>query len=103
MNAHGNQKRQNFQAMRNIKLTISYDGTDYSGWQRQNNTTTIQGEIERQLLLITTLPITLHGAGRTDAGVHAKGMVASFHTDATLPCPALQKGLNSLLPTPSAF
>lgn len=84
--------------MRNIKLTIAYDGTDYSGWQRQNNATTIQGEIERQLLLITTSPVSLHGAGRTDAGVHAKGMVASFHTEAALSCPALLKGLNSLLP-----
>ncbi len=98
MNAHGNQKRQNNQAMRNIKLTITYDGTDYSGWQRQKNATTIQGEIERQLLLITTFPVTLHGAGRTDAGVHAKGMVASFHTEAAIPCPALLKGLNCLLP-----
>lgn len=84
--------------MRNIKLTIAYDGTDYSGWQRQKNATTIQGEIEQQLLLITTFPVTLHGAGRTDAGVHAKGMVANFHTEAALPCPVLQKGLNSLLP-----
>src|SRR5665647_646135 len=85
-------------AMRNIRLTIAYDGTDYSGWQRQKNAITIQGELERCLQTITTNPISLHGAGRTDAGVHAKAMVANFHTDAAISCPALIRGLNGLLP-----
>jgi tRNA pseudouridine38-40 synthase len=84
--------------MRNIKLTIAYDGTDYSGWQRQKNAITIQGEIEQRLQIITTNPVSLHGAGRTDAGVHAKGMIANFHTEATISCPALIRGLNGLLP-----
>ncbi len=84
--------------MRNIRLTIAYDGTDYSGWQRQKNATTIQGEIERCLQIITCNPVSLHGAGRTDAGVHAKAMVANFHTEAAISCPHLIRGLNGLLP-----
>jgi len=84
--------------MRNIQLTIAYDGTGYSGWQRQKKGITIQGEIERRLQLITNNPITLYGAGRTDAGVHARAMVANFHTEATIPCPTLIRGLNGLLP-----
>ncbi|MDD3814027.1 MAG: tRNA pseudouridine(38-40) synthase TruA [Desulfocapsaceae bacterium] len=84
--------------MRNIKLTIAYDGTDYSGWQRQKNAITIQGEIERCLQIISTHPVSLHGAGRTDAGVHAKAMVANFHTETTISCPTFIRGLNGLLP-----
>lgn len=83
--------------MRNIKLTIAYDGTDYGGWQRQKNTSTIQGEIEQRLKIITNTTTSLHGAGRTDAGVHAMGMVANFQTESDIFCPALCKGLNSLL------
>jgi len=83
--------------MRNIKLTIAYDGSRYSGWQRQTSATTIQGELERRLQLLCNHPVSLHGAGRTDAGVHARGMVANFHTSSSIPCPALTKGLNSLL------
>lgn len=84
--------------MRNIRLTIAYDGTDYSGWQRQPNGLTIQGEMERCLQTITNNAVSLHGAGRTDAGVHAQAMVASFHTKAAISCPDLIRGLNSLLP-----
>lgn len=84
--------------MRNIRLTIAYDGTDYSGWQRQKNGGTIQGEIERCLQIMTNTPVSLHGAGRTDAGVHAKAMVANFHTEASISCPTLIRGLNGLLP-----
>ena len=84
--------------MRNIKLTVAYDGTDYSGWQRQKNAITVQGEIERRLQIITNNPVSLHGAGRTDAGVHARGMIANFHTETAIPCPSLIKGLNGLLP-----
>jgi tRNA pseudouridine38-40 synthase len=84
--------------MRNIKLTIAYDGTDYAGWQKQKNAITIQGEIEKRLQIITSNPVSLHGAGRTDAGVHAKGMIANFHTEVTISCPALIRGLNGLLP-----
>jgi tRNA pseudouridine38-40 synthase len=84
--------------MRNIKLLIAYDGTGFGGWQKQKNAATIQGEIERRLAIMTAGPVTLLGAGRTDAGVHALGMVANFHTDTTIPCRAFLKGLNSLLP-----
>lgn len=84
--------------MRNIKLTIAYDGTNYGGWQRQKNASTIQGEIEQRLQIITNTVASLHGAGRTDAGVHARGMVANFQTESTIPCPALLRGLNGLLP-----
>lgn len=84
--------------LRNIRLRIAYDGTEFSGWQRQQHDRTIQGEIERCLTLITCEEIHLHGAGRTDAGVHAAGMVAHFTTLATLPCPVYVRGLNAMLP-----
>ncbi|HCI48259.1 MAG: tRNA pseudouridine(38-40) synthase TruA [Alphaproteobacteria bacterium RIFCSPLOWO2_01_FULL_45_8] len=65
---------------RRIKLTIEYEGTGYAGWQRQDNAPTIQEEIEKAILQFSQLPeVTLHGAGRTDAGVHALGQVA--HVD----------------------
>jgi tRNA pseudouridine38-40 synthase len=84
--------------MRNIRLLIAYDGTGFGGWQRQKNASTIQGEIEIQLGRMTEGPVSLLGAGRTDAGVHARGMVANFHTEKTIPCEAFLKGLNSMLP-----
>lgn len=84
--------------MRNIKITLSFDGTDFSGWQRQKNAITIQGEIEKALSRITNVPVNLHGAGRTDAGVHALAMVANFTTESNIVLPKLQNGLNSLLP-----
>ncbi len=83
---------------RNIRLIIAYDGTGYSGWQRQKNGTTIQGEIEHFLHHITREPVVLHGAGRTDAGVHADGMCAHFISHTRINCADLQSGLNSLLP-----
>ncbi len=84
--------------MRNIKLIIAYDGTGYSGWQRQKGPLTIQGVLEDTIALMTNEPVTLHGAGRTDAGVHALGMVANFNTVSKIPCYGFLKGLNSLLP-----
>lgn len=86
------------QGPRNIRLLIAYDGTDFSGWQRQQHDRTIQGEIERCLSLMSREHIHLHGAGRTDAGVHAEGMVAHFNTSATLSCEVLLRGLNAMLP-----
>ena len=83
--------------LRNIKLSISYDGTDFSGWQRQQHDRTIQGEIEKCLTHMTREQISLHGAGRTDAGVHAEGMVANFETRSTISCYAFLRGLNSML------
>lgn len=84
--------------MRNIKLTIAFDGTGFSGWQRQSNASTIQGELEKSLTLITNAQVTLHGAGRTDGGVHALAMVASFQTASSLSPATFHKGLNSILP-----
>lgn len=84
--------------MRNIRLLIAFDGTGYNGWQRQKHGVTIQSEIEDRLVTMTGERIVLHGAGRTDAGVHAEGMVANFHTVSGIPCPAFSSGLNSMLP-----
>ena len=84
--------------MRNLKLTIEYEGTNYHGWQFQPNLTTIQGVIQEKILTITRERIKLIGAGRTDAGVHATGQVASFRLKGDIPLPNLWKGLNSLLP-----
>lgn len=64
--------------MRNYKITIQYDGTNYHGWQIQASGRTIQGELTRALSLLDHRAVTVHGAGRTDAGVHAEGQVASF-------------------------
>ncbi|OGP54447.1 MAG: tRNA pseudouridine(38-40) synthase TruA [Deltaproteobacteria bacterium RBG_13_52_11] len=83
--------------MRNIKLTIEYDGTAYHGWQIQPGLKTIQGVIRERISQITQEKINLLGAGRTDAGVHALGQVANFHTESTIDLIALQRGLNSLL------
>lgn len=83
---------------RNIRLLIAYDGTAYAGWQRQAVQPTIQGLLEEKIALMTSAPVTLHGAGRTDAGVHALGMVANFQTHCTIPVMGLRKGLNSMLP-----
>lgn len=84
--------------MRTIKLVIAYDGTGYCGWQRQKNGNSIQQELERAASIICNRQITVHGAGRTDAGVHALGMTAHFRAATTLSCLALRKGLNALLP-----
>jgi len=84
--------------MRYFKLTIAYDGTDFHGWQIQANKPTIQGEIVSVLRRLTQEHILLHGAGRTDAGVHALGQVGSFKTQSTLSAQEFQRALNALLP-----
>jgi tRNA pseudouridine38-40 synthase len=83
---------------RNIKLLLAFDGTAYAGWQKQKSAQTIQGSIEEGLQVMTGESPCLHGAGRTDAGVHALGMVANFATGTEIPCQGFVKGLNSLLP-----
>ncbi len=85
--------------MRTIKLTIEYDGTDYLGWQVQPTGATIQGIIEEKLSRITGETLRLVGSGRTDAGVHALGQVAHFKTKSRLDVQAIQRALNSLLPS----
>ena len=83
---------------RNIKLLLAFDGTGYAGWQKQKSERTIQGVIENGLQVMTGEHSCLHGAGRTDAGVHALGMAANFETGTNIPCLGFVKGLNSLLP-----
>lgn len=84
--------------MRNIKLTIEYDGTLYSGWQRQKNGSSIQQCIEEAIKTITGEYVTITGSSRTDAGVHARGQVANFLTGTTIPAIKLPSALNSKLP-----
>jgi len=84
--------------MQNHKLVISYDGTDYYGWQSQPKKRTIQGLLEENLGKITQKKITVIGAGRTDAGVHAQGQVANFRANISLEEKELLRALNSLLP-----
>jgi len=84
---------------RNIRLLLAYDGTNYHGWQRQiDGQPTIQAALEEKIAQMVGHEIVLHGAGRTDAGVHALGMVANFRTTAAIPCDGFVKGLNSMLP-----
>jgi tRNA pseudouridine38-40 synthase len=82
----------------NIKLVLEYDGTAYHGWQRQTRVITVQGVIEEKIRVITKSKASLIGAGRTDAGVHAKGQVSNFRTTTRLKPAAWQRALNSLLP-----
>jgi len=84
--------------MRTIKLTIEYDGTAYCGWQVQPNGISIQEVAEGALARLLGLPVRLHSSGRTDAGVHAAGMVAAFATESAMPLTAFSDGLNALLP-----
>jgi len=84
--------------MRYFKLTIAYDGTDFHGWQIQSEKPTIQGEIVNVLRRLTQEHVYLHGAGRTDAGVHALGQVGSFRTQSALSAEEFQRALNALLP-----
>ena len=83
---------------RTIKLVISYDGTNFCGWQKQASDRTVQGEIEKCLSTMTTEDISVHSAGRTDAGVHAYGMVAHFSCTSQISCEVILRGINSMLP-----
>ncbi|MGH9327719.1 MAG: tRNA pseudouridine(38-40) synthase TruA [Terriglobia bacterium] len=84
--------------MRNLRLDIAYDGTDYFGWQCQPEKPTIQGCIESALERVLAERVRLIASSRTDAGVHATGQVANFPTAVPIPCPNLQKALNDTLP-----
>ena len=84
--------------MRNIKLTISYDGAGFHGWQYQPGVATIQGALNDAARKITQEKIVVHGASRTDAGVHALGQVAHFKTQSGLSALEFQRALNALLP-----
>lgn len=83
----------------NVKLTIQYDGTRYDGWQRQGNTdNTLQGRLEGVLSRMVGKPVEIQGAGRTDAGVHARGQVASVHLPEGYTSQEVQNYLNRYLP-----
>lgn len=85
--------------MRNIKLTIEYDGTNFSGWQLQTpDMRTVQGEIEKALSKIFKKDIRINGSGRTDAGVHALGQVANFKLDSPMKPEEIIRALNGNLP-----
>ena len=84
--------------MRNIKLIIEYDGTDFHGWQVQPNGRTVQEDIEGAIYKLSGTRLRITGSGRTDAGVHARMQVANFKIDSTLPIHAFRDGLNSRLP-----
>ena len=85
--------------MRNLRLDICYDGTRYRGWQRLSGVdNTIQGKIEQCLSKILGEPIEISGSGRTDAGVHARGQVANFHCESTMPAGEILENLRRYLP-----
>ncbi|MCR4403436.1 MAG: tRNA pseudouridine(38-40) synthase TruA [Firmicutes bacterium] len=84
--------------MRNVKLILEYDGTAYCGFQRQDGLRTIQAELERAAAVIIKAPVSVVGAGRTDAGVHARGQVVNFRTGARMPVERFVPALNSVLP-----
>ncbi|MEK7798441.1 MAG: tRNA pseudouridine(38-40) synthase TruA [Acidobacteriota bacterium] len=84
--------------MRNLKMIVAYVGTRYAGWQVQPGRPTIQGVLEDRIARMLRESIRIAGAGRTDAGVHARGQVANFPTGSRIPAGGLVRGLNALLP-----
>ncbi|MCJ7690634.1 MAG: tRNA pseudouridine(38-40) synthase TruA [Clostridiaceae bacterium] len=84
--------------MRNIKLIIEYDGTNYSGWQIQNNAITIQEKVEKAIEGITGEATKVTGSSRTDAGVHARGYIGNFHTNSLISVEKFTGAINSKLP-----
>ena len=89
--------------MAKIKLTIEYDGTDFVGWQVQPNGVSVQERVELALEQLLGTPTRVHSSGRTDAGVHALGMVCHLETDRDLPLTAWREGLNRFLPATIAI
>lgn len=85
--------------MRNIRLLLQYEGTRYQGWQKQNSSdNTIQGKLETLLTRMCGEPVEIQASGRTDAGVHAMGQVANFHTDSKMSLEEMQRYINTYLP-----
>lgn len=87
-----------FYFMRNVKLTVEYDGTDFVGWQYQANGRSVQGVLERAFKELLQEDIHVSGAGRTDAGVHARGQVANAIMHSGMDLVTLKRGINALLP-----
>lgn len=83
---------------RRLRLTISYDGTNFHGWQVQPGQLTIQGELQRVFRELSGTPVIIQGSGRTDAGVHALAQVAALTTTNPIPCDNLRRAMNRLLP-----
>jgi len=83
---------------RNVRLLLCYEGTDFHGWQRQPGFRTVQGEVEGRLRRVVREELSLIGSGRTDAGVHAVGQVANFHTTSDIPTDKLRRAIGSRLP-----
>ena len=84
--------------LRNIRLTLEFDGTDFYGWQAQTSQRTIQGEMERAIQKVTGESVRVTGCSRTDAGVHARGFIMNFYTSAPIPPEKLRYPLNAVLP-----
>lgn len=84
--------------MRNLKIVLAYDGSEFSGWQVQPDATTIQGTLASAIGRVTGEKVFPQGSGRTDAGVHALAQVATFATESPIPAPNLVKALNDMLP-----
>jgi tRNA pseudouridine38-40 synthase len=84
--------------VRNIRLLIEYDGTDFHGWQRQEDVRTVQGELEAAIERIFHQECGVVGAGRTDTGVHAIGYVCNFHVDTDMPAHRMVRALQAHLP-----
>ena len=84
--------------MRNLKLTLAYDGSEYHGWQIQPNLPTVQGTLKEAVEKLVNHSVNVTGSGRTDAGVHAQGQVANFETIRSIDTDAVLRGLNALLP-----
>ena len=84
--------------LRTIKIILEYDGSQFSGWQVQPNRRTVQDEVQQALKALINEEISVTGSGRTDAGVHALGQVASFRTKSELPISVFKSGLNKYLP-----
>jgi tRNA pseudouridine38-40 synthase len=82
----------------NLRLTLAFDGTEYHGWQMQSNLPTVQGCLSEAIFKVTQEHVTLSGSGRTDAGTHARGLVANFLTGSRIAPAQLARALNSLLP-----
>jgi tRNA pseudouridine38-40 synthase len=86
-----------------LRAVVEYDGTDFSGWQRQPEQRTVQGVLEDAIREMTGESVFVRAAGRTDAGVHADGQVASFDLEAEIPLHGLLRGLNTILPVDVAL
>jgi tRNA pseudouridine38-40 synthase len=84
--------------MRNLRLHLEYDGTDFRGWQRQPELRTVQGTLEQAIATVLRHPVQVWGCARTDAGVHAMGYVANFHTESDVTTARLLSGANGCLP-----